>query len=349
LARMRSIKPEMFRSFTVSGWPVAVRWTFAGLLTYLDDEGRGADDGRLVKAEVYPLDDDMTARKVEQHLSTVAEGGPLCRYEVGGRRYLHITSWDEHQKINRPTKSRIPPCPLHEGSGPAEAMPGPKSGADEDRTGKVRSENGLRESSRGAQSDMPTQRVNPHGALNEGSVSAEGDPLGVPRPAQSRKPSREAHGGLTEPSPPRAQAGVPAEHGAREQGSKGARETATPDAAEPRPGELIPLAAPMTAQTLVAEWIDHCPHRPPGRVVGQVAKLLGEMLAEGIPGVVVRDGLARWHQAASTDGNGRHAATLPSYVHAAGAGPPRSTADRRVEDGLALVAKYAALDAEEAQ
>jgi hypothetical protein len=115
---MRSIKPEMFRSFTVSAWPVAVRWTFAGLFTYLDDSGRGADDARLVKAEIYPIDDEMTGRKVEQHLAVIEKTGPLCRYQVDGRRYMHITSWEEHQRINRPTASRIPPCPTHESSQP---------------------------------------------------------------------------------------------------------------------------------------------------------------------------------------------------------------------------------------
>lgn len=288
---MRSIKPEMFRSLTVSGWPVPVRWTFAGLLTYLDDEGRGADDARLIKAEIYPLDDDMTARKVEQHLSTVVASGPLCRYEIGGRRYLHITSWSEHQRINRATKSKHPHCPLHEPS---------------------------------LNGSPP-----PHGGRSEDSPST--------------------HDRGSEGSHPRAQAGAPAEHGAREQGSKGARESATRVVAERPSADVIPLAAPVTAQTLIAEWIDHCPHRPPGQVVGQVAKLLGQMLAEGIPGAVVRDGLARWHQAASAERNGRHAATLPSFVHAAGAGPPRSTADQRFADGMALAAKYAALDAEEAR
>jgi hypothetical protein len=81
--------------------------------------------------------------------------------------------------------------------------------------------------------------------------------------------------------------------------------------------EVIPLAAPMTAQTLVGEWIDHCAVRPPGQVVGQVAKLLGGMLGEGIPATAVRSGLAQWHQAATSDANGRHPSTLPSYVHAA--------------------------------
>jgi hypothetical protein len=120
MARMRVIKPDMFRGFTVSGWPIPVRWTFAGLLTYLDDEGRGRDDARLIKAEIYPLDDDITSRKVEQHLALISRSGPLCRYEAGGHQYLHLTEWtgseEWSQRVNRPSPSRIPHCPIHEGA-----------------------------------------------------------------------------------------------------------------------------------------------------------------------------------------------------------------------------------------
>lgn len=116
MARIRSIKPEMRRSLTVTSWPIPVRYTFVGLLGYLDDYGRGLDDTRLLKAELYPLDDDLTARKVDAHLTTIAKAGPLCRYQVDGRRYIHVVSWSEHQRVNRPSASRIPPCPFHEAS-----------------------------------------------------------------------------------------------------------------------------------------------------------------------------------------------------------------------------------------
>lgn len=115
MARIRTIKPHLFTSRTVSRWPVPVRWTFAGLFTYLDDKGRGLDEARLVKAELYPLDDSMTVKKVDDHLGVIAGSGPLCRYEADGERYLHIVSWREHQRVNRPTPSKIPPCPTHDG------------------------------------------------------------------------------------------------------------------------------------------------------------------------------------------------------------------------------------------
>jgi hypothetical protein len=64
-----------------------------------------------------------------------------------------------------------------------------------------------------------------------------------------------------------------------------------------------------TAQTLVAEWIDNCRAKPPGRVIGQVAKQLRELLDEGIPPGAVRQGLAEWHR------KGLHPSTLPSVVN----------------------------------
>lgn len=116
MARIRTVKPDIRRSQLVSSWPYPVRWTFVGLPGYLDDEGRGLDDCRLIKAELYPLDDDMTPKKISDHLDVIAGHGPVCRYEIDGRRYLHVTSWREHQRINRPTPSRIPPCPVHDAS-----------------------------------------------------------------------------------------------------------------------------------------------------------------------------------------------------------------------------------------
>ncbi len=86
---------------------------------YLDDEGRGHDDMRLVVAELFPLDRDVTEKKMDRWLGLIAstktdedDVPPLCRYEVRGRRYMHATKWT-HQKINRPQVSRLPACPTH--------------------------------------------------------------------------------------------------------------------------------------------------------------------------------------------------------------------------------------------
>lgn len=124
MARIRSIKPEVRKSLTVAAWPREVRLAWVYLWGYLDDKGRGVDDMRLVIAELFPLDRDVTERKMERWISLMAEKPehdpteppPLCRYEVSGRRYLHAIKWG-HQKINRPQPSRLPGCPVHDPDG----------------------------------------------------------------------------------------------------------------------------------------------------------------------------------------------------------------------------------------
>jgi hypothetical protein len=135
MARIRSVKPEVRTSLTVAAWPREVRLAWIYVWMYLDDEGRGVDDARLVAAECFPLDRDVSDKKMDGWLALMAEKSehapedlpPLCRYEVAGRKYLHATKWKKddqkplrwrgHQQINRPQKSRLPGCPIHDPEG----------------------------------------------------------------------------------------------------------------------------------------------------------------------------------------------------------------------------------------
>lgn len=97
-----------------------------------------------------------------------------------------------------------------------------------------------------------------------------------------------------------------------------------------------------TAQTLLAEWIDHCPERPPSRVVGQVAKELAGLLNDGLPYEAVRAGLAQWQR------RGLNPSLIASVVHemrTAGGRPPTG---RTSTNGLDLDAAMARAQAREA-
>lgn len=110
MARIRTIKPEFFTSLTIASLPLTARLTFIGLWTHADDEGRCVDDARLVKAAVWPLDDRL-ASEVEEDIKALTEASLIARYTVSGRSYLAVNGWVEHQRINRPTQSRLPPPP----------------------------------------------------------------------------------------------------------------------------------------------------------------------------------------------------------------------------------------------
>ena len=110
MARIRSVKPEFFTSETIASFSHAARLTFIGLWTHADDGGRAPDNPRLLKAAVWPLDDDVTVADVANHLAEFEAAGRICRYTVDGKRYLHIVSWGEHQKPKNPS-TRHPECP----------------------------------------------------------------------------------------------------------------------------------------------------------------------------------------------------------------------------------------------
>lgn len=110
MARIRSIKPEFWKSEAIACHDFFTRLVFIGLWSYVDDNGVGIDNYRLIAAELFPLEDDFAsvARDLRESLARLADAGRIRRYTVGGKAYVAIVNWSEHQKIDRPNKPRYP-------------------------------------------------------------------------------------------------------------------------------------------------------------------------------------------------------------------------------------------------
>ena len=121
--RIRTIKPEFWRSEDIAALSIEDRLLFIGLWSYVEDNGVGRDEPQLIQCDLYPLDT-FTEASLRTHggLMRLSQQGLITRFEgPDGRRYLQINSWDKHQKINRPSKPRFPQynaenCTLTEGS-----------------------------------------------------------------------------------------------------------------------------------------------------------------------------------------------------------------------------------------
>lgn len=108
MARIRTIKPDFFQSEDVAELGYRARLTWIGLWTHVDDEGRCKDSARLIKGQLWPLEDDVTAADVESDLKELEGNGQIIRYEVDGDKFIQIRKWLKHQRISRPTPSRLP-------------------------------------------------------------------------------------------------------------------------------------------------------------------------------------------------------------------------------------------------
>lgn len=110
MARIRSIKPEFWRSTTIARLSHRERLTFIALWSYVDDNGVGRDIPQIFAGECFALEPDPreALANVQRDLARLSEEGRITRYTVAGKPYLHITNWHEHQRIDKPNKPRYP-------------------------------------------------------------------------------------------------------------------------------------------------------------------------------------------------------------------------------------------------
>jgi hypothetical protein len=110
MARIRTIKPEFPQSESMGRVSRDARLCFVLMWTIADDAGRLRGASRMLASLLYPYDDDAPSL-MDKWLEELEAEGCIVRYDVGGSRYLQITKWLDHQKIDRPSKSKIPDAP----------------------------------------------------------------------------------------------------------------------------------------------------------------------------------------------------------------------------------------------
>lgn len=110
--RIRSIKPEFWRSGSISSLSIENRLLFIGLWSYVDDNGVGIDKLSVIAADLFADDVEREPRetfaRVSRGLATLSEAGRIVRYRASGRDLLAVVNWDEHQRIDKPAKPRYP-------------------------------------------------------------------------------------------------------------------------------------------------------------------------------------------------------------------------------------------------
>lgn len=83
------------------------RLCFLLLFTIADDSGRARASSRLLASLLYPYDEDA-GHLIDGWLDELEGQQTIRRYSVDGDCYLEIVKWLKHQKIDRPSLSRLP-------------------------------------------------------------------------------------------------------------------------------------------------------------------------------------------------------------------------------------------------
>lgn len=107
MARIRSIKPEFPQSESMGNVSRDARLTFLQLWTIADDEGRLRGNSRMLASLLFPYDDDAPSL-IDTWLAELEKEGCIIRYKSTGQSYIQICNWLIHQKIDKPSKSKIP-------------------------------------------------------------------------------------------------------------------------------------------------------------------------------------------------------------------------------------------------
>jgi hypothetical protein len=104
MARIRTVKPEFWSDERIGECSPTARLLFIASWNFADDHGGLDRSAKQLKAQAFPYDvidcEPLIQELIGQRL--------LVEYESGGKKYLHISGFRKHQKVEKPAKPRIP-------------------------------------------------------------------------------------------------------------------------------------------------------------------------------------------------------------------------------------------------
>lgn len=110
--RIRSTKPEFWKSRRIASVSWDARLVLKGLESYVDDNGVGVDDIELIVTDVFPRDmfanGRETVARVSEAITELHKAGLVHRYSTDADRLLYISWWESVQRIDKPGKGRNP-------------------------------------------------------------------------------------------------------------------------------------------------------------------------------------------------------------------------------------------------
>lgn len=168
MARIRTFKPEFFRSPDTAKASPRARLLYMAMWSWADDEGVGETNIYGLLGFAFPDSDNLTVEDLQSLLKEIRGSYGVLFYECRGRFYYAIPSWDSHQKTERRAKARFPK------PDDPEAVPDLRFGTSEDLRGNSLQTEGRSPLGTGEQGNRGTDML-PGGGLGSEAATSGAD------------------------------------------------------------------------------------------------------------------------------------------------------------------------------
>lgn len=105
--RIRTIKPELLEDEKTASLSHEAWRLFVSLLLVADDHGNFRATPRLLHAQIFWARE--AREEVASLLGSLASVSLVSLYTAGGQEYGSILGWTKHQRVDKPSKPRVPP------------------------------------------------------------------------------------------------------------------------------------------------------------------------------------------------------------------------------------------------
>lgn len=108
MSRIRTVKPEFWTHPKTLQCTIPARVLLLSMLNQADDAGRLYDQPGKIGANTFGEKDRVNMARL---MAELVDAQWITRYTVAGRGCVQINSFTQHQAINKPRPSTIPPVP----------------------------------------------------------------------------------------------------------------------------------------------------------------------------------------------------------------------------------------------
>lgn len=107
-SRIRTLKPEFLEDERVAALSDRAFRLLIGSILLADDYGNFRGAITYLRGQVFWGREEVSPKEVTDTLAELVAAHFLQPYEQDGQKYLHIRTWAKHQKVDHPSKPRVP-------------------------------------------------------------------------------------------------------------------------------------------------------------------------------------------------------------------------------------------------